>query len=136
MDLLEEGGADPSRVLVGHMDCASDPNARLAILERGAFVGFDRVGVTHGVFGFYQTDAVRLEAILDLLERGYASQIILSHDMCRKSRLRRNGDPGYAYILREFVPRLREAGVDESTLRTILVDNPRRLLALPPRRRR
>lgn len=134
LDLLEDGGADLSRVLVGHMDCTDDLGAHLAIAERGAFVGFDRIGAVRGVFGPYQTDEVRVESILRLLERGYASQVILSHDVCRRSRLRRNGGSGYGHIQRTFVPMLRRAGVDDATIQLLLVGNPRRLLAFSPRR--
>ena len=133
LDLLVAGGADPARVLVGHMDCTADRAAQLAVARRGAFVGFDRIGLVRGVFGPYQTDETRLRAIADLLDHGYAGQIILSHDLSRQSRLRRNGGQGYGYVLREFVPKLRQAGVDEATVQTILVDNPRRLLAFSPR---
>ena len=32
-----------------------------------------------------------------------------------------------------FVPRLRRAGVDDGTVRTILIENPRRVLSFVPR---
>jgi hypothetical protein len=41
--------------------------------------------------------------------------------------------PGYASTLTVFVPKLRQAGVDESTIHRITVDNPRRFLAFVPR---
>jgi predicted metal-dependent phosphotriesterase family hydrolase len=33
----------------------------------------------------------------------------------------------------QFVPKLRKAGVKETTIRKVLVDNPRRLLAFVPK---
>ncbi len=106
-----------------------DLAAHLAVAARGAFVGFDRIGLRK--FG---PDEARARTIVGLVEAGHADKVILSHDMARRSRLLRNGGHGYGYILREFVPRLREAGVDEATVQTMLVDNPRRLLAFAPRR--
>ncbi|MHB1006422.1 MAG: phosphotriesterase family protein [Chloroflexota bacterium] len=129
LDLLEKGGADPGRVLVGHMDCNFDLSFHLAVARRGAFVGFDRVGLAK--FG---PDADRVRTIVGLIEHGFADKVILSHDLARTSRLRRNGGKGYGYIPREFVPMLRVAGVDEATVNAILVDNPRRLLAFTPRK--
>lgn len=129
LDLLEEGGADLTRVLVGHMDCTFDLSAHLAVAERGAFVGFDRIGSPR-----YPHDEARVGMVVALLERGHVDKVILSHDFSRQSRLLRNGGTGYGYILREFVPMLRAAGVDEAAMRTILVENPRRLLAFAPRR--
>ena len=50
------------------------------------------------------------------------------------SILKSRGGPGYARAYKLFVPKLRTAGVDEATLRTITVDNPRRFLAFVPKR--
>jgi phosphotriesterase-related protein len=36
------------------------------------------------------------------------------------------GGTGYGHIVRHFVPRLREYGVTDEQIRTLLVDNPRR----------
>ena len=38
------------------------------------------------------------------------------------------GGHGYDYLLRTFVPLLQEEGLSEAEVRTILVDNPRRVL--------
>lgn len=127
LDLLEEGGADPTKVLMGHMDCNLDLTAHLAVAERGAFVGLDRIGGPR-----YPWDDKRVELVLGLCERGYAGRVILSQDMSRQSRLLRNGGTGYGYVLREFVPRLRAAGLDDNLLHLILVENPRHLLAFEP----
>ena len=43
--------------------------------------------------------------------------------------LTRYGGFGYAYVLRHYVPRLRRLGVVEEAIRTMLVDNPRRVFA-------
>ena len=44
--------------------------------------------------------------------------------------LKRYGGTGYAFILETFVPHLRSRGVSEDQVRTIMVENPRRLLTL------
>ena len=41
--------------------------------------------------------------------------------------LTRYGGLGYACVLRHFVPRLQRHGVNEDAIRTMLVDNPRRV---------
>jgi phosphotriesterase-related protein len=49
----------------------------------------------------------------------------------------RVGEPGggrfrpYTFLFEGFLPALRRAGLAEAEVRTILVDNPARLLALP-----
>ena len=61
-----------------------------------------------------------------LIDAGFIGQILLSHDLHLKIMLTAYGGTGYSHILRYFVPRLRERGVTDEQIRTILVDNPRR----------
>jgi phosphotriesterase-related protein len=53
--------------------------------------------------------------------------VLLSQDVFLKMMLTRYGGFGYAYLLRHFVPRLERHGVGEEAIRTMLVDNPRRV---------
>ena len=46
-----------------------------------------------------------------------------------KIMLKAYGGGGFGYLLREFLPRLREQGVTEDQITTILVENPRRLFS-------
>ncbi len=127
LDLLTSCGVDPGRILIGHVDCLDDPELHATIARRGAFVGFDRVGMLR-----FQSDEVRLRLVLELLGHGHGDRLILSTDLATQSRMRVRGAPGYAYLLEVFVPRMRAAGVDDATLHQILVENPRRLLTGTP----
>jgi predicted metal-dependent phosphotriesterase family hydrolase len=123
LQVLITNGADPGRILIGHVDCMDDVDLHSKIAAEGAFVGYDRVGLDR-----YASDDVRLRLVLEMLDRGHARSLILSTDMANLRRTREHGGLGYSYLLEAFVPRLREAGVDEGTLHTILVENPARLL--------
>lgn len=127
LHLLLSCGVDPGRIVIGHVDCMDDVEMHAAIAAAGAFVGYDRVGSLR-----YQADEVRLRLATEMISRGYAKNLILSCDLATQRRMRCQGEPGYAYLLENFVPRLRQAGVSEDTLRLILVDNPRRLLTGAP----
>jgi phosphotriesterase-related protein len=127
LDVLEAAGMKAARVAIGHIGGLSDPAAEVpkALAKRGAFVGFDRQGGAG--------DAAQVKMVLAMLEAGYQGDLLFSSDFSMGgSQLKRNGGPGYAKTLTVFVPKLREAGVDEKTLHGILVDNPRRLLAFVP----
>jgi phosphotriesterase-related protein len=129
LDVLEAAGVKPARVAIGHVGGLNDAAAEVpkAIAKRGAFAGFDRQGGAG--------DGVQVKMVLAMLEAGYAGNLLFSSDFATGgSQLKRNGGPGYAKTLTVFVPKLREAGVDEKTLHGILVDNPRRLLAFVPKR--
>jgi phosphotriesterase-related protein len=129
LTVFEEEGADLSRVVIGHAD--SNPSAAYhrAIVERGATVEFDFLGMSftplerHG-------EARVIESICDLLAGGHAGRILLSQDVCHDSQLRHYGGHGYTYLGESFLPRLKAAGVNDDEIRTITVDNPRRLLAI------
>jgi phosphotriesterase-related protein len=126
---LERAGAILTRVAIGHCDAHwhEDPEKDLAyylpILQHGAFCSFDLIGWTE-----LAPDAVRAERIAALCRLGYAGQIVLGSDTCRRSQLRTNGGRGLDFIWTSFVPRLLEAGVPDRDIRSMLVDAPRRLL--------
>ena len=132
--LLNEEGVDPARVALSHLDELPDAEYHRGLAERGVYVEFDCFG-SECYFdedGTHEpSDAERVDALLRLLDAGYEQRLLLSHDVCTKMQLRRYGGLGYDHILRSIVPRLRRRGVDEATLRCLLVENPARLLAPP-----
>lgn len=127
---LERAGADPTRVAIGHCDAhwhadlEADLEYYLPILERGAFCSFDMIGWTE-----LTPDEVRADRIAILARLGYANQIVLGSDTCRRSQLRANGGRGLDFLWTSFVPRLAVLGVSERDITAMLVDAPRRLLA-------
>ena len=128
--VLERAGADPGRVAIGHCDAHwhADPEMDLGyylpILERGAFCSFDLIGWSE-----LAPDEVRAERIATLARLGYARQIVLGSDTCRRSQLRANGGRGLDFLWTSFLPRLVALGVAETEISSMLVDAPRRLLA-------
>ena len=59
-------------------------------------------------------------------------RILLSQDVGQVGELRSRGGRGYTYVIETFLPSLRASGVDERTIETITVDNPRRWLTITP----
>ena len=133
LQVFEEEGLDPARVVIGHADSYPDAAYYGAILERGANLEFDFLGMTftpverHG-----EPRLVRL--LLALLEAGHAGRILLSQDVCHDSQMAAYEGHGYTYLASTFLPRLRELGVDEATIETMTIANPRRILTLAPPR--
>jgi phosphotriesterase-related protein len=64
---------------------------------------------------------------------GFADHVLISSDFYSQQALKTNGGPGLGQAATVFGPRLLKAGLPETTLRRILVDNPRRFLAFVPR---
>jgi len=130
VDLFESAGVRLDRVVIGHLnDIKQQPRVvPMAIAKRGAYVAFDHCG---------RPDDPRADeyvrTILALLDAGFAERVVLSSDFAFSKYLRKNGGPGIDMMVTDFVPRLRRAGVADAMLRTLLVENPRRVLTFVPR---
>jgi len=139
IDLVTGEGVSAGRLVVGHSDGIDDPDYHRSLAERGAFVGFDRFGISLIV-----SDEVRVKNVLRLAESGHVRNILLSHDsiVCWQGRplpfANRHEDvlammPDWrpTSILTKIVPQLRAGGLTEADIATILVDNPRRFFTAP-----
>ncbi len=127
--VFEEEGVDPGRVIIGHADSYPVLEHQLAIVERGANVEFDFLGMSFSAVERHG-EGRTIEMVCNLLERGHLDRILLSQDVCHDSQLTRYGGNGYAYLARTFLPRLRAAGVSAAEIETMTVANPRRLLTI------
>ena len=129
LDVFEAEGADLSRVVIGHADSYPSLDYHRAIVERGASVEFDFLGMAFTPLERHGEGRI-VDSIRTLLADGHLERILLSQDVCHDSQLRRYGGNGYTYLADTFLPRLRSAGVSDDEIRTITVDNPRRLLTI------
>jgi predicted metal-dependent phosphotriesterase family hydrolase len=127
MALFDEEGVDPARVCVGHCDTFPSLEYCLRVARWGGYVSIDNLGHQAGD----HEDRVR-EVVLGLLEAGFERQVLLSQDVGQVGELRSRGGRGYTYVIETFLPSLRAAGVDEGTIETMTVENPRRWLTITP----
>jgi phosphotriesterase-related protein len=131
LDILQQEGADLSRVALSHLDERPDTAYQRSLAERGVYLEFDCFGSEcyWDQDGEREaSDAERVEALLRLLDGGLERQILLSQDICTRMQLRHYGGMGYDHLLRTIVPRLRLRGVDEAVIRVMMVENPALLL--------
>jgi len=127
--LFQDEGADPGRVVIGHADSYPHLDHYLAIIERGASIEFDFLGMSFTPTERHGESRI-VELLCDLLSRGHSDRILLSQDVCHDSQLRRYGGNGYTYLADTFLPRLRESGVSDVEIETMTVANPRRILTI------
>jgi phosphotriesterase-related protein len=120
LDILEDAGVNPNRVVIGHLGNLVDTNVYVhkTICRRGAYVGFDRQGGGN--------DAQQIPMVMSLIEAGFADNLMFSAD----------ASSGYSKTMTVFIPKLKAAGANEQVLHGIMVDNPRRFLAFVPKRPR
>jgi predicted metal-dependent phosphotriesterase family hydrolase len=122
--LLEEEGVDPRHVIVGHLGDRGNISMLLPIAERGAFLGIDNIG-----YHDYQREERRAQNVIELIEAGFRSQVLLSMDIATLNDLCRYGGKGFDYLLLKFIPLLRELGATDEDVQALLVENPQRALA-------
>lgn len=125
LDLLEEEKVDPSRIAIGHVDTVPIKGYATALAERGVYVGIDTINSAN-------TEEVkrRVAIVMELVAAGYASKILLSHDVCLTSQLRSNGGNGFGFILGEFRDELLVAGLDSDVFTDIVSVNPANFVQL------
>jgi predicted metal-dependent phosphotriesterase family hydrolase len=129
LTILEEEGVDPGRVVVGHADSYPVLDHYLSLIHRGASVEFDFLGMSFTPMEKYG-EAKVIDLLLELLHRGHADRVLLSHDVCHNSQLRHFEGNGYTYLSTTFLPRLRERGVSDEEIDQLTVTNPRRILTI------
>tara|TARA_Y100000590_G_scaffold213979_1_gene242551 strand:- start:6068 stop:7201 length:1134 start_codon:yes stop_codon:yes gene_type:complete len=141
LNLVEEEGADLTRVIMGHSDeIAGDFELLESLLVRGVYIQFDLIGREYAVD---QINAISPETSLDLsvtgkdahsisklIEAGYEDKILLSHDVCWKTHLKKYGGFGYSFIIERFLPYLRQIGVGDTQINKMMIENPKSILPL------
>lgn len=135
LDILEAAGADLSRVILCHMDRTHPDGDGIApLLERGAVVEWDFFGIEQSHYWMGEVelpnDLQRLKLIRDFAEQGYGERIVVSHDICTKTRLKRWGGHGYGHMLRNVPALMQRLGFDEPLVEALLRATPLRLLTL------
>ncbi len=135
--ILTRGGVPPERIVICHIDVEIHLDYIRELLALGLFVEFDDFGKefildSAGREGFaggaFARDTERAAAIGQLVQQGYQRQILVANDICLKCMLRRYGGRGYGHILERVLPMMAREGVDAATARSLVTDNPARLL--------
>jgi predicted metal-dependent phosphotriesterase family hydrolase len=129
LQIFDEEGLDPARVVIGHSDSYPVLDHYLEIIGRGASIEFDFLGMPFTAVERHGEGRI-VELLQELLSRGHADRILLSQDVCNDAQLSRYGGHGYTHLAERFLPRLRQAGVSDAEIDTMTIANPRRLLTI------
>ena len=129
LDAVASEGLDLNRVIMGHAPYSNLPLAR-RLLERGVYLEFDGFGEVRSPLG--QSEAQRVETIVQLIRDGWAHRLLLAHDVCQKKMLKAYGGMGFSYVSEFVLPELKRQGVTDDQIEKIMVENPRRVLTFAP----
>jgi phosphotriesterase-related protein len=139
-ELLLKHGAAAGKIIIGHQGHQDDrvndeaDDYHLLIARLGCYVQFDRVD--HAEYGIEK----QARQIGRLVEAGHVRQVLVSHDhapfycaiFAAETKQREDWkatDPDYTTVTTKLVEALKGMVVSPADLRTILVENPRRVLA-------
>jgi phosphotriesterase-related protein len=146
---LRAAGVTPGRAVIAHAEMffASQDIAALVrdplssrvdvdfareLLDAGFNVSIDSFGHLYDAEPLgrtYIADWQRLAGLIQLVDAGYSSRIVLGTDIFLKILTRRRGGEGYARLTGFAIPMLQRLGVDPARIAEMTVGNPARILA-------
>ena len=127
--VFAEEGVDLSRVVIGHSGDTTDIAYLEELIGAGSYLGMDRFGID--VLLPFED---RVNTVAKLSELGHAGKMVLSHDAaCFNDWLPEAALPvitpnwNFLHIHNDVIPALKQRGVTDEQVRTMLVDNPRKI---------
>ena len=133
-EFVAANGGDTTRTVISHIDrTIFDEDRLLRLADTGVTVEFDLFGLEQAFYKLntnidLPNDAVRLELLRTLIDAGHLDRIVISHDICFRTRLVNFGGHGYGHIFRNVVPMMKRREYTDAEIQAILVENPKRLL--------
>ncbi|WP_431874959.1 phosphotriesterase family protein [Amycolatopsis sacchari] len=126
--LCDEEGVDPRRVVLGHSGDTTDCDHLAELADAGFVLGMDRFGIN-----LETTFEARADTLVEMCRRGYAGSMVLSQDAScyidwiEPELMALLPQWHYLHIADEVLPYVRERGVTEEQIETMLVGTPRRV---------
>jgi phosphotriesterase-related protein len=127
--IFADEGVDLTRVVIGHSGDTTDLDYLEELIGNGSYIGMDRFGLD--VFLPFED---RVNTVATMCERGHADKMVLSHDAaCFIDWVPEEMVPvvlpnsHYLHIHHDVIPALKDRGVTDEQLTTMLVDNPRKI---------
>lgn len=124
LEIAEKAGMGLDRYVIVHANAIRDLADHDALAARGAWLEYD--GISDDSAEWHIT------LVRHALERGYGDRVLLSQDAGWYEAGQPQGGTvrPYTYLIGEFVPLLRHAGVSEREIHRLLIENPQRALAI------
>jgi phosphotriesterase-related protein len=126
MDVFDDEGVDPRKVQIAHTGDTDDLEYIEELLARGPWIGMDRYGLDI----ILPTDK-RNATVIELCRRGYADRMMLSQDACafidwfpREMIDELAPNWHFTFLWEGVLPVLKEGGVTDEQIETMLVQNP------------
>ena len=123
--ICAEEGLKPERIAVCHVDRqAEDTSIHEQVAATGVFMEYDTIARYK-----YHDDESERALIRHMIEKGCGDRLLIALDTTA-ARLKSYGDPtapGLDFILKRFLPALRDEGVSQEMIQSITARNPVRI---------
>lgn len=126
LDIIEAMGYTSERFIWIHTQAEPDFELHLEMARRGAWLEYDWIGGDEP-----GSDALYIERIQRVLDAGLGDHLLLSQDRGWYDPAQPGGGTPkpYTYLSEQFLPKLRDVGVDDATIRQMTHTNPYRAFA-------
>jgi phosphotriesterase-related protein len=131
LEIFIEEGAPLDRIAIGHSADTTDVDYLEGLLKAGVFLSMDRYPGAAGRPNWEQ----RNTTVKALIDRGWASRLMLGHDYAPAPilhgtpRPEAKGTTRYLFVSTVAIPALAAQGVSEETIDTMMREVPRRFLS-------
>ncbi|MGB8453842.1 MAG: hypothetical protein WCD89_16145 [Anaerocolumna sp.] len=123
-DYLIGAGIKAENLIFCHLDKACDNlDVHKELCRRGSYLEYDTIGRFK-----YHSDACEINIIQEIIYAGYENQLLFSLDTTRERLESYGGMTGLTYILTEFIPAMRKAGITEEQIHKMYYENCKRAL--------
>lgn len=118
VEVIEQAGYSASRFIWIHTQAEPDVALHLEMGRRGVWLEYDGIGG--------KPDEWYVEAVLRVLDAGLGEQLLLSQDRGWYDPSKPRGGPvkPFTHLVESFLPKLRNAGVDEQMVTQLMCRNP------------
>jgi phosphotriesterase-related protein len=127
MDVFDDEGVDPRKVQIAHTGDTDDLDYIEELLARGPWIGMDRYGLD-----IILPTEKRNATVIELCKRGYADRMTLSQDACafidwfpQEMIAQMVPNWHFTFLWEGVLPALRESGVTDEQIDTMMESNPR-----------
>lgn len=133
--IVEAAGGDPRRTVIDHLDrTIFESSDFLELAKTGCYLEQDLFGWETSYYPMADidmpNDAIRVNKIVTLAEKGHLDQVLVSLDIDSRPRLTKYGGEGYQHIIRNVVPILQRKGFSDKDIGQITRVNPQRALTI------
>jgi phosphotriesterase-related protein len=141
VEILVEEGVAPEKIQIAHTGDTDNLDYIERLLDTGVYIGMDRYGID-----LYLPTDRRNATVLELLGRGYAERMFLSQDFDipiangldwyppeMVEQFEATGaatDWSMTFLFEQVIPTLKEGGMTDAQLDTMMVENPQRWLGV------